>query len=173
MAWSCQPDPTNWLATSILGDTLAKVCLQMKYVFFKCWIANHLTMVSFRTHFLKSTWNNSCLDEAAEMALVPSFKGCISDVQIPGIKLPSLTLSQICWQFPSSFSWVIDLFSVHCTYNLCIFLPLSCLTSFPLLPLFFAEAILNHVGIFGHPDHSSFDHAKLSYHCQQFGCHAR
>ncbi|KAI9121945.1 hypothetical protein K1719_006634 [Acacia pycnantha] len=60
----------------------------------------------------------NCLDEAAEMALVPSFKGCIGDVQIP-------------------------------------------------------EAILNHVGIFGHPDHSSFDHAKLSYHCQQFGCHAR
>ncbi|XP_028765561.1 protein NLRC3 isoform X2 [Neltuma alba] len=60
----------------------------------------------------------NCLDEAAEMALVPSFKGYIGDVLIP-------------------------------------------------------EIILKHVGILGHPDHSTFDHAKLSYHCQQFGHYAR
>lgn len=34
--------------------------------------------------FLNSMCNNSCLDEAAEIALVPSFNGYIGDIQIPG-----------------------------------------------------------------------------------------
>lgn len=29
---------------------------------------------------------NSCLDEAAEIALIPSFNGCIGDIQISGAK---------------------------------------------------------------------------------------
>ncbi|KAI4300111.1 hypothetical protein L6164_033525 [Bauhinia variegata] len=35
------------------------------------------------------------------------------------------------------------------------------------------DTILKHVGFDGHTSYSFHDHSKLSYHCLQFGCHAR
>ena len=38
---------------------------------------------------------NSCLDEAAETALLPSFNGCIGDIPIPGTSFDASFLSAI------------------------------------------------------------------------------
>ncbi|XP_054801590.1 uncharacterized protein LOC129305631 [Prosopis cineraria] len=80
-------------------------------------LANQTQPTDWQQAYWEANLQN-CLDEAAEMALVPSFEGYIGDIKIP-------------------------------------------------------ETILKHIGIWGHPNHSTFDHAKLSYHCQHFGCHAR
>lgn len=46
-------------------------------------------LVSFQIWY---TWNNSCLDEAAEVALLPSFNGYIGDIQISGTMIMDLYL---------------------------------------------------------------------------------
>ncbi|KAF7804571.1 protein NLRC3 [Senna tora] len=80
-------------------------------------LANQIQPTDWHQAYWETHLQN-CLDEAAEIALVPSFHRYIGDIQIP-------------------------------------------------------DGILTHVGFLGHTNHSTFDHSKLSYHCLQFGCHAR
>lgn len=42
---------------------------------------------------------DSCLDKAAEMALLPSFEGCIGEITIPGMKGTSI--------FPYNLSYIL------------------------------------------------------------------
>ncbi|KAK7284195.1 hypothetical protein RJT34_18936 [Clitoria ternatea] len=58
-----------------------------------------------------------CIDEATEVAIIPSFSGSIGDIHI-------------------------------------------------------SDSILKYIGFVGHISHSTCEHSKLSYHCQQFGSHA-
>lgn len=43
---------------------------------------------------LRWTNLNSCLDEATEIALLPSFNGCIGDIRIPGTNYDAMIIFQ-------------------------------------------------------------------------------
>ncbi|KAL5562041.1 hypothetical protein UlMin_031788 [Ulmus minor] len=80
-------------------------------------LVNRTQSVDFQQMYWEAHLQN-CLDEAAEIASLPSFDGCIGDIRIP-------------------------------------------------------DSILKHIGYEGYTKVSNCDHAKLSYHCQQFGHYAR
>lgn len=55
-----------------------------------------MILVSLKIYvFLQFTWNNSCLDEAAEIALITSFNGHIGDIQISGTVISCFLCNEI------------------------------------------------------------------------------
>lgn len=74
--------PASWLAADILGKALAKVYLPDKMMcsFSDSWFILYLWSVLFAMSIIK----NSCLDEAAEIASLPSFSKCIGEIEMSG-----------------------------------------------------------------------------------------
>lgn len=73
----------RWLASDVLGKTFTEVwisnwniSLGVQFIYFLEWSF----LVSFDNIYMKS----SCLDAAAEIALLPCFHGSIGEIEIPG-----------------------------------------------------------------------------------------
>lgn len=75
--------PASWLAAEILGEALAKVYPPDKMArlfLLTLWFILYLWFVLFAMSIIQ----NSCLDEAAEIASLPSFSKCIGEIEMSG-----------------------------------------------------------------------------------------